>query len=301
MHILKSYITGLRQAGGRGKMVALLWIFNLLFAAVVYRLAAAFFSQAFGSSAVAEDLLHGFDTALFLEMLVHNPGPQALVFKAMVFLGFLYFWVSLFLTGGILQVLSDPARPEGDASPAQRFAPRFFQGAGKFFGRFFRLALYSLILWAGLAVFQFLLYTAAKPLTGGGTNEKMMVIMFWFWVGSGLVLFFFISMVLDYARISIVLSDTRRVLRALFRALGFVLKRLLRTSTLYAMLLLTGLAIFLLYWGIDSVIPTHSLASIWLAFAIGQIFILSRGWLKIAFQAAQMEFYRTRGTLDITA
>ncbi len=293
MQVLKSYFTGISQASGRVKMVALLWIFNCLFAGVVYTLAATFFSRAFGSSTAAEDLLHGFDTALFLEMLVNNPGHQALLLKAMGFLFFLYFWVSLFLTGGILQVLSAPARLAGDEAPDRRFAARFFQGAGKYFGRFFRLALYSLILWAALSVFQFLLYAAAKPLTGEGTNEKMMVIMFWVWVGLGAVLFFFVSMVLDYARISIVLADSRRVLRALFAALGFVLRRLLRTSTLYAMLLLTGLGLFLLYWGIHDMIPTRSTGSIWLAFAVGQIFILSRGWLKIAFQAAQLGFYRS--------
>jgi hypothetical protein len=294
MHVLKSYYTGIKQASGRGKMVALLWILNLLFAAVVYRMAATYFSQAFGVSAIAEDLLHRFDTALFMEMLVHSTGPQAMMLKVMGFLSFLYFWVSLFLTGGILQVLSASARHEGDESPNRRFAAQFFQGAGKYFGRFFRLAFYSLFLWVALLVFQYLLYVAAKFLTGDWTDEKMMFILFWIWAGLGLVQFFFISMVLDYARISIVLADSRHVLRALFASLGFVFKRLLRTSTLYAMLLFTGLAIFLLYWAIHSTIPARSTGSIWLAFAIGQIFILSRGWLKIAFQAAQLEFYRHR-------
>jgi hypothetical protein len=55
--------------------------------------------------------------------------------------------------------------------------------------------------------------------------------------------------------------------------------------------LLTGLAIFGIYWVVQKMVPTQTLLPILIAFLIGQIFILSRGWLKIALQAAQLHFY----------
>jgi hypothetical protein len=291
MKILKSYGTGIKQASLQGKMVLVLWVFSLLFTSVVYFMGAGYFAGALGRSELAENLLQKFDAGLFLEMLVHNQAPLGMMFKVMAVLAFLYYWVSLFLTGGILHVLLSPGESVGNGLLRRRFAPVFFQGAGRYFGRFFRLEVCSLILWAAFIVFQLVFSLAAKPLTSDGTNEKMLYYVFWFRVGLSLVLIFFICMVLDYARIIIVRTETSRAMRSLWDAWRFVFKRLFGTLALYYVLLITGGIIFLVYWGIHSRIPTGSLFPIWLAFLVGQIFVISRGWLKIAFQSAQLTFY----------
>ena len=291
MKIFRSYGTGIKQASSQGKMVLVLWVFSLLFASVVYFMGAGYFAGALGQSELAESLLQEFDAGLFVEMLVHNGEPLGIMFKVMVVLAFLYYWVSLFLTGGILHVLLSPPRSIGNEPGRRRFAPAFFQGAGRYFGRFFRLEVCSLILWAGFILFQLVFNLAAKPLTSDGTNEKMMYYVFWIRVGLSLALIFFIHMILDYARIIIVRTDAGRVLRSLWDAWWFVFKRLFGTLALYYILLFTAGVIFLAYWGIHSRIPTGSLFPIWLAFLVGQIFVISRGWLKITFQSAQLTFY----------
>jgi len=291
MKILKSYSLGIRQASSQGKMVLVLWVFSLLFAAVVYFVGAGYFAGALGQSELAGNLLKQFDTGLFLEMLVHNQAPLGMIFKVIVVLAFLYYWVSIFLTGGILHVLLSPNESMGNEPRRRRFASAFFQGAGRYFGRFFRLEVYSLILWVGFFFFQLVFNLAAKPFTSDGTNEKMLYYVFWVRVGLSLALIFLIRMILDYARIIIVRADTGRVLRSLWDSVRFVFKRLFRTLALYYILLITGAVIFLVYWGIHSRVSTGSLAKIWLAFFIGQVFVMSRGWLKIGFQAAQITFY----------
>jgi hypothetical protein len=291
MKILKSYGTGIKQASSQGKMVLVLWVFSLLFTSVVYFMGAGYFAGALGRSELAENLLQKFDAGLFLEMLVHNQAPLGMMFKVMAVLAFLYYWVSLFLTGGILHVLLSPGESVGNGLLHRRFAPVFFQGAGRYFGRFFRLEVCSLILWAAFIVFQLVFSLAAKPLTSDGTNEKMMYYVFWVRVAFSLALVFFIHMILDYARIIIVRTDTGRVLRSLWDAWQFVFKRFFGTLALYYILLITAGIIFLVYWGIHSWIPAGSLFPIWLAFLVGQLFVISRGWLKIAFQSAQLTFY----------
>jgi hypothetical protein len=119
----------------------------------------------------------------------------------------------------------------------------------------------------------------------------MIFYVFWVWLAIDLILVFFVRMILDYARIVIARADTRRVWRSLWEAAGFVFKKFFGTLTLYYMLLVTGAVIFLVYWGIHSRISTASLAAIWLAFLVGQVFIISRGWLRIAFLAAQNSYY----------
>jgi hypothetical protein len=291
MKIFRSYGTGIKQASSQGKMVLILWVFSLLLTSVVYFMGAGYFSAALGQSELARSLLEKSDTGLFLELLIYNPTPLGMMIKVMAVLAFLYYWVSLFLTGGILHVLLSPSDIAGNELRRPRFATAFFQGAGRYFGRFFRLEVCSLILWAGFIVFQFVFNAAAKPLTSDGANEKMFYYMFWVRVALSLILIFFIHMVLDYARIIIVRTEANRVMRALWDAWRFVFRRLFGTLALYYILLITGVIIFLVYWGIHSRIPTGSLFPIWLAFFVGQLFVISRGWLKIAFQSAQLEFY----------
>jgi hypothetical protein len=290
MKVLKSYGQGIRGASLQGKMVLALWAFSLLFAAVVYFVGRGYFVNALDQSALGETLKQ-FDAALFLEMLIHSASPLGMMIKAVVVLVFVYYWVSVFLTGGILHVLISSAESTGDEPGRRRFAAAFFQGIGRYLGRFFRLEVYSLILWVGFLLFQWIIWLATGPLTSEGTNEKMMYYVFWVWLGLSLVLLFFVHMILDYARIIIVKEDTGRVWRSLWGAAGFVFKRLSGTLALYYLLLITAAVIFLVYWGIHSRISTGSPATIWLAFLIGQVFIISRAWLKIAFQAAQLSFY----------
>ena len=290
MKVLKSYILGVKQASAQGKMVLVLWVFNILFAGVAYFAGSGFFSGALGGSGLAESLRQ-FDAGLFLEMLVHNQAPLGIVFKVIMVLAILYFWLSLFLTGGILSILLPGNAAAGDRPDLRRFAPAFFQGAGRHFGRFFQLEVYSLIFWAAFLLFQLVISFASKPLTADGSNEKMLYYMFWIRLGLSFVLIFFIRMILDYARIIIVRADTGRVWLSLWEAVRFVFKRLTGTLALYYLLRATGLVLFLVYWGIHSRISTISPATICLAFLVGQVFIMSRGWLKIAFQAAQVTFY----------
>jgi len=290
MNILKSYGLGVKKASSQGKMILVLWAFSLLFAGVVYFVGSGFFVGALDRSGLAESLRQ-FDAGLFLEMLVHNQASVGVVFKVIMLLAFFYFWLSVFLTGGILHTLLSDNVAAGEEPGRRRFAPTFFQGAGRFFGRFFRLEVYSLILWAAFLLFQLIFNLVAKSLTADGANEKMLYYMFWIRAGLSLVLIFFIRMILDYARIIIVRADTGRVWRSLWEAVRFVFRRLFGTLALYYVLLVTGLVMFLVYWGIHSRISCGSAVTIGLAFLIGQVFVISRGWLRVVCQAAEIAFY----------
>ncbi|MGB7296895.1 MAG: hypothetical protein WBC70_15025 [Candidatus Aminicenantales bacterium] len=290
MTVLKSYGQGIKRATSQGKMVLVMWAFSLVFAAVVYFVGRGYFVDALGRSGLGESLRQ-FDTGMFLEMLTHHGAPLGMLFKLIVLLAFLYYLLSVFLSGGILHVLLSPGESESDEPGRRRFAAAFFQGAGRYFGRFFRLEVYALVLWAGLLIFQWVIWLAAGPLTANGSNEKMMVYVFWVWLGLSLALLFFIQMILDYARIIIARTDTKRVWRSLWEAVRFIFRKLFGALALYYILLITGFAILLVYWTVQSRISTGSVAAIWLAFLIGQVFIISRGWLRIAFLAAQLNYY----------
>ncbi len=291
MKVLRSYGNGIKRAFLEPKMVVVLWLVNFVFASVIYFLFSGYLSDTIGNSLVASNFLKGFDFKTFFELMAHEGAGLHWILYAAFILSFLFYWVSIFLHGGILSVVK--TRAQGGMTEGQdtRFAPAFFQGAGKFFGRFFRLSVYSLLLWLVFGIVYFLLNLLMKALTAGGTNEPAIYYRYWARGIIILFLYFLIRMIGDYARIKVVAEDSKAVFGSFLFAIRFVFRNFFRTLILYYLILITGLILFSVYWFIQKMVPTQSLLFILLAFLIGQVFILSRGWLQIALQAAQYHFF----------
>jgi hypothetical protein len=60
---------------------------------------------------------------------------------------------------------------------------------------------------------------------------------------------------------------------------------------LYYLLVLTGVVVAVVYWGLRSVIPFSSAVAILITFVVYQLFIASHAWLKVAFQAGQLSYF----------
>ncbi len=273
------------------KMLAVLWLINFLFGSVIFFLLFGQISGAISESMMAESLLKKFDFTFLFEFMTYHKDAVGTIFSAAFILMFLYLLVSIFLYGGILSVLIHSGRSHEMEEGKKRFAPIFFQGAGKYFGRFFRLAIYSLILWFIFAVFISLVSSLFGVFTARGTNEQLAFSLLLVEVAVVLFLVFLIKMILDYTRIKIVTEDSRYVFTSLFKAIWFILKNIVRTLGLYYLLVLTGAALWAIFWLLDWVNPSNSMLTIILAFVVSQIFIASRVWLKVAFQSAQLNFY----------
>ncbi|MFW9835686.1 MAG: hypothetical protein ACFFEK_16910 [Candidatus Thorarchaeota archaeon] len=207
MKVLSSYGNGIKRALLEPKMVFVMWLVNVVSASVIYFLFSAYLSDKIGSRLVAANFLEGFDFNTFFELIVHEGQGLHWIFYAAFILAFMYYWVSLFLHGGILAVLKGRSIIAGAENQTTRFAPAFFQGAGKYFGRFFRLAIYMILLWVFFGIVYYLLDLFRKPLTAGGTNET--AIYYSYWIRGIIILFFYflIRMIGDYARIHIVVED----------------------------------------------------------------------------------------------
>ena len=294
MKIWKSYISGIRQAAHHPKMILVLWLFNLIFGLVFYFLAAGFFSKVLGNSALAEGLQKKMDFNIIFEILAHHGEGLRTIREAALLLLVISFLTSIFLNGGILYVFTAASRTSGLVIERNRFASDFFQGAGKFFGRFFRLCLYSLLLWVTFILLFMFIHEILKSFTAGGTNERLMVIIFILEVAIGLFFLFFIKMILDYTQIKIVLQDSPYVFRSFLQTVAFVLRNLGKTLALYYLLLLLGVALLLLEGAVEVAIPMSSSVLMVLAFLVGQAFIAGRYWIKMACLAGQLDMYSSR-------
>jgi hypothetical protein len=289
MNALKSYLTGIKEALLQPNMIITLWLINFLFASLVYFPFSGLIKDFIGNSAVSEQLLTKWDNHIFFEWIINKASALQPIFLLMMIVAVLYIAVSLFLKGGMLSIFASRAGVR-EKIPG-RWVSRFFQGAGKYWWRFFRLFIYSLIFWALLFLFLFFLSAAGRLVSSGGIREQ--IVFIWFWVEAviGVFLLFLVLMILDYARIRIVVDDTGKVFFSMWKSAGFVFSRFGRTLVLYYLLTATGVVLFLIYWKSAGLIKTHTAAGIWLAFAVGQVFIASREWQRMAFQAGQLDLF----------
>jgi hypothetical protein len=293
MKVLKSYSEGIKEATLQAKMVFVLWLSNFLFGSVIFYLFFEAFSRAMGNSAAAAGLLKRFDFNFLVEFISNHGESIATIFSSIVVLTLLYLLVSTFLFGGILFSLTLRLRSGHLAGDGRKFGQIFFQGAGKFFGRFFRLLLYSLLLWTASLVLLFLVNLFISLFAGREASEKLFFYTLWLRLGIALFIFFLVRMTLDYTRIKIAFEDSPKVFRSLLEMIKYVLKKLGKTLALYYLILLTGIVFFAALWALKLIIPQNSFLTIIIAFLVGQAFMASQAWLRIAFQQAQLVFYST--------
>ena len=175
----------------------------------------------------------------------------------------------------------------------------FFEGGARFYGRFLRLTILSLILWIPAAA----VFGAASAVVGGLTQDSTREqLSFYLTIGLALFAAFFvylIKMILDYARIHLATEDSPSALRALGAGVRYVVVHPGRTLGLYYLLGLTGLAVIAVVKLIAGAMPGRTNAEVWALFLIVQLWLLSRGGLWVAYQSAQMANYRSRPRLTL--
>jgi hypothetical protein len=119
----------------------------------------------------------------------------------------------------------------------------------------------------------------------------------YFAVGLLLVL---VSMVLDYAKISLAVERRKSVLLAIFRGAGFLARNFLKCFGLYFGIMLVALVLFLVYALVAPGAGQASSLTILLAFLVGQAYLIARIIIKLWFWASQTLFFQA-GQVRVSA
>lgn len=292
MKVFKSYTKGIKEATRSPKMVLLLWLINFMFASVIYFLVSGLFNSAVAPHIDTDQMIKELDFSVILDFIFTNGGSLSTIISIGFILILMYFIISHLIYGGILHTLKI-RRASKSGEKKTRFMAVFWEGAGKFFFRFIFLSVLSILLWLVFLLINLILSPIRGLLTGNGANEQMIIYVLIGRVIIAIFLIFLIKMIMDYARIKVVSEDTRNVLRSFFQAIGYVFRRFGKTLALFYLILLTGALFFIIGLFLKSLINTTTIWPIILAFIIGQIIIMIRGWTTIFFQSGQLEFYST--------
>ncbi|MFQ5741440.1 MAG: hypothetical protein ACE5JX_20785 [Acidobacteriota bacterium] len=311
MSIGKSLVTGVQRVLRFPSLILWIYLGSVLLAVPLTLVIRGTLDRSIGHSLAHENLRQGFDLNWYGEFSFQNSGladtfgpslvgalpmwrnleslleGRILTQKPGVLVtGILFLLLWALLAGGILDRFS---RPEEKHSRSRLFS----QGAEYFF-RMLRLLMLSLLLY--FCIFRFLALPLSRWVVEASrdvTVERTMLL--YTLVGYLLVglLLLLVAMVLDYAKISLIVESRRSPLLALFRGIRFVISNFRRCSVLYLALLAVGLLLFLFYALVAPGPGQSTTVTITAAFLVGQLYLMTRIFLKFWFLSGQTVLFQT--------
>ena len=308
MSALASLIEGLRRVARAPILVAGLWLTSVIVALPFALVVRAGLADHLGDSLAAESAASGVNFDWWNEFLAQAGGlgqsfvPSILGFAAVLknlstiadgastsgvvaLIIAANTLVSIFLLGGVLDRL---------ARHRATFAYGFFAACGVFFFRFLRLAVLAaavygaLFLWLHPWLFDDLYANWTRDTT---VERDAFLLRLSFYAFFG-VLLLAINLVFDYAKIRMVVEDRRSAIGALTAAVRFVRRHPGQATALYAL----NAILFVLVLGIyfASVPGAGGGVVVWMAFSIGQLYIIARVVVRLTFAASQIALFQSR-------
>lgn len=241
-----------------------------------------FADQASGVGVTFKPTIIGFGAVLdnLSAFLDNVPRPLVIVGAATA-----YVFVWIFLAGGIIDRLARD-RAVGGAG--------FFAACGVYFFRFLRLAAVQWIVYAILfgIVHAYLFGTLFPELTRDMTVERtaFLVRVALYFVFGALVGIF--NVLFDYAKVRAVVEDRRSMLGALSGAGRFLIRDGAAVGVYLVNVAL--FAVIVAAYGLIAPGVGGSGVTMWIAFAIGQLFVLARLGLKLLFWASETALFQSQ-------
>lgn len=242
-----------------------------------------FSSDATGISATFKPAVIGFAAVVdnLSAFLDRDRQPVVLAVTAAIYIAA---W--LFLAGGII---------DRYARDRVTDAHGFFSASGRFFFRFLRLAIGMALAYGLLmgSLHPWLFDTVYPKLTREMTVERTAFV-----VRAGLYLVFggalaACNIVFDYAKVRAVVEDRRSMIGATLAGIRFIRRHFAAAAGLYVVDALLFALVLAIY---ARVAPGAGRGgwSMWLAFLIGQGYVLARLWVKLLFWASETALFQSR-------
>jgi hypothetical protein len=197
-----------------------------------------------------------------------------------------YVLLWLFLAGGIIDRL---------ARDRATRAHGFFAACGVFFFRFLRLAVAQSIVYAVLfgLLHPWLFGRLYPRLIHDVTVERTaFVVRLVLYAVFGILVAACVT-IFDYAKVRAVVEDRRSMLGAINAAAGFISRNAAAALLLFGVDFLLFAAVTAVYGLVAPGAGGRGLM-VWAAFAIGQIYVVARLWVKLVFWASEAALFQSR-------
>jgi len=310
MKIIWNFGRGFMATGRVTKMVLFLFIINLVFSLLLAVPMYNSLKESFGQSEAGSRMAKGFDYIWWQEFRDEAEGLEttfspSIIGKGailntlesliqmrflssppiLIAFGLFYIILHTFLAGGILTIFNQDV---------PKFSMKeFARGAGSHFLRFLALMVFSWIFFIAIGVFlRDGFISIMSNVSADSVSEVTPFIFRLVFSVLTFVLLLLIQMVFDYARIKIVLEESRNILKSTLEALGFVFKYPFSTFGLFYLIFLFQAAVTVAYILLKELIPQSNFPFVLAAFLLQQLFIFAVIWIRCLLYSSQMQLHR---------
>jgi len=251
------------------------------------------------NSLMGRELARGFSVDWLMDFAFNNPRGFNRYAMVIVWMGLASLGLNSILAGGVLTHFNAPDVKYSLAD--------FFRNTGRYAWRLLRLLVIGLICyWIVFKLLNEKLGHWVDDRTGNWADDRW---VFCVRLGVSLLLLLglgFVNLVMDYARVRLVLEEGTGAIQAFLASLGFTLGRLRRAIGVYVIPSLCGLALLgvyrlLLPWGfvnasIADGSQTRELLGLVGLLVVQQLVMFARYWFRVATWASEWALYASART-----
>ncbi len=281
MTAIKSYFKGLGIAWNSKRMTLLLYILLLIFSFIVLIPFFGVLKKEIGYSMSVYPLLKDFDYTVYTDFLQHSGKALKPFVSIGIWLSVFYILFGVFLSGGIIHIIYNEEN---------KFSLKeFFAGCGNYVLPFFRVTVFSFILQAIIAILVYApLMAYLDSLKKTAESEATLVYTFLTGAAIHLILAAFVMLIMDYAKIMLVVNESKKSFVSIWLSLKFFFRYFFRVIFLYVLLLILPVAFMAGYFLFSQQFSIMSKQSFVIVVSVQQIFMLMRIWFKIWFFGSEI-------------
>ncbi|HWR51691.1 MAG TPA: hypothetical protein VN428_11325 [Bryobacteraceae bacterium] len=269
---------GIRQVMAARRLWLTYYVATLGFGIAAALPLALLLGSSLGGTTWPERMNGRFDLDWLFEFVYRSGDTASTTFGPVVLaLGAGYVLLTTFLSGGAIAHF---------ASGTQRYDAAVFWGAcGRNFGRLLRLVVYSVIFYAIVLMANSALAALGGRIWAESMEERPVAIYGWARAAVTLLLLLYVNMVVDYARVRLVVDDSRKSLRAALGSFGFVARNFGVAAGAFAIVFALFAALVGTGHVLVRVLP-------WvLVIIVQQGFVFGRILVKLLFYASETQVY----------
>ncbi len=281
MTAIKSYFNGLKIALNSKRMTLLLYVLLLIFSFTVLIPFFGVLKKEIGYSMSVYSLLKDFDYTAYTDFLQHSGKAIKPFVSIGIWLSVFYVFFGVFLSGGIIHTIYNKEN---------KFSLKeFFSGCGNYILPFLRITLFSFFLQLIAAMLIYIpLMAYLDSLRETAESEIALVYTFSGGAALHLVLAVIIMLITDYAKILLVVNESRKAFVSLWLSFKFLFRYFFRVIFLYLLLLIFPVLFLIGYFYFSESYSVVSKSTFLIVTGAQQLFILFRIWFKIWFTGGEI-------------
>lgn len=228
-----------------------------------------------GNTLLLDELIPGFNYTYLNDFLQNYGSALTPLLNQSLLILLVQFLLLVFLAGGLTKTVVD--------QPTAFSNTLFWGSSGAYFWRMLRLSLLFIVLHGiVLGVFVWLYLKVTKGFSPSALENEGIITSCLRWLVPLYVVFAALPMLWhDYAKLRLVQTNARWIWPPVGQAGKFIRRHFIKIYSLYALVLLMGLALLGLNYTLSSILSVQSLSTILLSLFLTQLFVILRFALKV--------------------